>query len=150
MTSPEERPEELLFVVDLTTAEIDRVSQEIDAGGRPEPPELPPVPPTPISRMALLIDGWDEPLLLPIEPTRDVAWLDAVARLLHIAVLAGERVPAVAVNYGDVLERSLAFERRLPRWAYSGLDEETAARLPPELRAVLGPQRSRRRRRRGG
>jgi hypothetical protein len=141
--------EELIFVVDLTSAEIDRASQEIDAGGpRRPPPELPPAPPSPISRMALLIDGRDEPLLLPIEPTQDVAWLDAVARLLRIAVLAGERVPVVAINYGEALERALAFERRLPEWAYAGVDEATAAELPPELRAVLGPQRGRRGRRR--
>lgn len=143
-------PEELLFVVDLTTAEIDRVSQEVEAGGpRRPPPGLPPAPPSPISRLALLVDGWGEPLLLPVEPTVDVAWLDAVARLLRIAVLAGERVPVVAINYGEVFERTLAFERRLPEWAYAGVDEATAARLPPEVRAVLGPQRGRRARRRG-
>jgi hypothetical protein len=153
VTSRERRvtqPEELIFVVDLTAAEIDRASREIDAGGpRPPPPELPDAPPSPVSRMALLIDGWDEPLLLPIEPTLDVAWLDAVARLLRIAALAGERVPAVAVNYGEVLERTLAFERRLPEWAYTGVDDATSARLPPELRVVLGPRRGRRGHRRG-
>jgi hypothetical protein len=143
-------PEEMVFVVDLTTAEIDRVSQEIEAGGaRPGPPPLPPAPASPVARLALLIDGWDEPLLLPVEPTRDVAWLDAVARMLRIAVLAGERVPAVAVNYGDVPERALAFERRLPEWAYLGVDEEISARLPTELRVVLGPRQVRRGRRSG-
>jgi len=147
--------EELVFVVDLTTAEIDRVSQEIDAGG-PRPgsaPPLPDEPPSPVAQIALLIDGWDEPLLLPVEPTRDVVWLDALARMLRIAVLAGERVPAVAVGYGDVLERALAFERRLPEWAYSGVDPQTAVRLPPDVRRVLGPRgrgRAGRRGRRGG
>jgi len=135
-------PEELVYVIDLTTHELDRTAHEIDGGG-PDPasrPSLPPEPPAPIGLVALLIDGWDEPLILPIEPTRDVRFLDALARLLRIAVLAGERVPSVAVNYGEEYERSLAFSRKLPDWVYSGVDKRNAKALPPEVRLVIGPR----------
>lgn len=137
--------EELVYIVDLTSYEIDGAAHEIDRGGpnEEERPPLPQKPPSPIHRLALLIDGLDEPLLLPIEPTSDVVYLDALARLLRIAVLAGERVPAVAVNYGESYERSLAFERRLPDWVYSGVEAELAPKLPPEVRLVLGPRKRR-------
>jgi hypothetical protein len=138
--------EELVFVVDLTTREIESLARDIERGG----PETSPrtarrdEPSRPIRRLALLLDTWEEPLLLPVEPTRDAKLLDALARLLRIAVLAGERVPTVAIDYGEEYERTLAFERRLPDWVYSGVDARTAARLPPRVRLVLGPTRARR------
>lgn len=89
--------------------------------------------------MALLIDGVEEPLLLPIAPTTDALLLDALGRLVRLAAVAGERVPFVATEYGGELERRLAFERRLPGWVYRGLPPELARHLPPQLRSVLGP-----------
>lgn len=146
MSSVQEQ-EELVYVVDLTTYELDRTADEVEGGGGGENPDsgapLPQEPPTPIHQLAILIDGWEQPLVLPIEPTRDVVYLDALARLLRIAVLAGERVPAVAINYGEVYERSLAFERRLPEWVYSGIEAKVAAKLPTEVRLVLCPKKRR-------
>lgn len=141
---PLEAREELVFVVDLTTDEIERIADGIDDDSPTEPKTLPPTPPEPIGTVALLLDGWEEPLLLPVEPTRDVERLDALARLLRIAVLAGERVPTVAVEYGDELERTLIFERKLPGWVYDGVAPEVAVTLPPEVQRVLSPRPPRR------
>jgi hypothetical protein len=88
-----------------------------------------------IELVAILHHESEAPLLLPIEPTRDRRLLDAIARLLRFAVARGERIPAVAIRYGDGYERALAFERRLPRWAYEGVD---ARDLPSELERALG------------
>lgn len=88
-----------------------------------------------IDVVALLHDGSDAPLLLPIEPTRDRRLLDAIARLMRFAVERGERIPGAAIRYGSEYERTLAFERRLPAWAYDGID----ARLPPALRPLQRP-----------
>ncbi len=132
-------PDEPVFVVDLTPEELDRTAAEIRRGGdAPRPGRILPEPPDrPIEWLALVTGAEEDPLLLPLEPTRDVVLLDALARLIRIAVLSGERIPAVAINYGDRLERILAFERRLPRWAYEGIDPADAAALPREIRAVL-------------
>ena len=131
-------PDEPVFVVDLTRPEMERCAAEIEGDG--EPPEerrLPERPERPVRWLALLIEGWGDPLLLPVEPTEDVVFLDALARIIRIAVLSGERMPSVAVGYGEELERKLAFEQRLPRWAYEGIDPVLAARLPSDVRVVL-------------
>ena len=131
--------DEPVFVVDLTEATMEACGEEIRRGAEaPSAPSLPEAPDEPIRTVALVVDDSD-PVLLAIEPTRDVVLLDALARLLRIAVLSGERVPAVAVGYGDELERRLAFERRLPAWVYDGVEPRVARRLPRALRAVLGP-----------
>ncbi len=134
--------DEPVFVIDMTEREMaparaaffERRSDDPAA-----PAALPPTPPSPISTVALILDGWNDPLLLPIEPTEDVVLLDALARLLRTAVLVKQRVPAVAVEYGDELERRLLFERRLPTWLVSGVDDNVAARLPSEIARVLAP-----------
>ena len=137
----EESSEELVYVVDLTTTELERAEEEIHSKRQLEPPPLPEEPPREIEILALLIDGREEPLFLPIEPTRDVLYLDALARLLRIAALAGETLSSVAINYGEAFERSLAFERRLPTWAYDGVDRDVAVTLPRELQLVLAPKK---------
>lgn len=104
------------------------------SSGAAVPPDETLAPDETISLVAVLHEGLSEPLLLPIEPTRDRRLLDAIARLLRFAVEHEERIPAVAVRYGDAYERALAFERRLPRWAYEGMD---ARGLPADLARVL-------------
>lgn len=118
-----------VWVVDLRTAR--------DTGASP-PMDEPLDPGESVELVAILHDGSPAPLLLPIEPTRDRRLLDAIARLVRFAVARGERIPAVAVRYGDEYERALAFERRLPRWAYEGV---TAPDLPSELARALGARR---------
>lgn len=134
-------PDEPVFVIDLTSAELARCAAEmqgsqelLDERPLPEPPDQP------IRVVALLAEGLSEPFLLRIDPTRDVLYLDALGRILRIAVLSGERMPTVAVEYGEELERKLAFERRLPSWAYEGIERGLARRLPEDLRAVLAPK----------
>lgn len=90
-----------------------------------------------VALVAVLHDELAEPLLLPIEPTRDLRRLDAIGRLFRFAVERGERIPAVAVRYGEPYERALAFERRLPRWAYEGVETRE---LPAALARVLSPR----------
>ncbi len=92
-----------------------------------------------MTKVALLHDANDEPLLLPIEPTRDPRLLDALGRLVRFAALTGERIPSVAVRYGAPYERALVFERRLPRWAYEGISRDQARALPRPIARVLGP-----------
>lgn len=123
----EDRP---VLVVDLRSRALDE--DRAGEGGASLPPDAPLEPDETIDTVALLHDGSDAPLLLPIAPTRDRRFLDALARLMRFAVLRGERIPRVAVLYGSEYERSLAFERRLPAWAERGID----APLPPALRAL--------------
>lgn len=129
-----------VLVVDLR--ERARADDRAALGGAPPP--LPADEPLEaherVDTVAVLHDGSDEPLLLAIEPTRDRGELDAIARILRFAVLHGARMPEVAVTHGGEQERSMAFERRLPRWAYEGIDRRRARALPPALRAVLAPR----------
>jgi len=117
-----------VWVVDLRTARDTDVAPTAD-----EPLE----PSETIELVAIIHDASETPLLLPIEPTHDRRLLDAIARLVRFAVARGERIPAVAIRYGDEYERALAFERRLPRWAYEGV---AARDLPSELAGALGPR----------
>jgi hypothetical protein len=137
-------PEEPVFVIDLTDEAMAECERDVAAAAEEDAPRGPerPLPAPPeggeaITRVALLLEGEEAPLLLPVEPTRDMILLDALARLLRVAVLAGERVPSVAIEHGDALERRLAFERRLPRWVYEGLPSHLERRLPPKIRRVL-------------
>lgn len=115
-----------MWVVDLRTSRGAGAAQPIDDAL--DPSET-------IELVAILHDESPAPLLLPIEPTRDRRLLDAIARLVRFAVARGERIPAVAIRYGDEYERALAFERRLPRWAYEGVADP-----PSELARALGPR----------
>jgi hypothetical protein len=136
--------EPLVFVVDLRAPAMAEVAQLVAHGeasdAAPAGRSLPEVPSQPISHLALLMEGRQELLFLPLEPTQDVEYLDTLARLLRIAVLSGKRIPTVAVEYGEEQERELAFSRRLPHWAYHGVPEALAASLPAELEVVLGPR----------
>lgn len=127
------------LVVDLRARALARDRAALEE--REEAPPLPTDEPLEahevVAWIAVLHDASDEPLLLPIEPTRDRRRLDAVARLLRFAVMRGERMPEVAVRYGEEYERRLAFERRLPAWAYDGVDPRVARALPEPLRRVL-------------
>jgi len=117
-----------VWVVDLRTARDTEVGPPVDEAL--DPSEA-------IELVAIIHDASETPLLLPIEPTRDRRLLDAIARLVRFAVAHGESIPAMAIRYGDEYERTLAFERRLPRWAYEGV---AAPNLPSELARALGPR----------
>lgn len=130
-----------VLVVDLRGPALEEDRRALE-GGRP--PETPPDEPLRggerVDLVALLHDGSERPLLLAIGPTADRTYLDAVARLLRFAVLRGERIPKVAADWGSEYERRLAFERRLPEWAYIGLADGDLRDVPPAVRKVLGPR----------
>ena len=110
--------DELVFVIDLRSAALGEVEHELQTANdvdvaRP----LPPRPHRPIRRVALLLDDPNEPLLLPIAPTRDERFLDALARLIRVASVLRLSVPEVARRYGAPYEQRLVSSGRLPGWA---------------------------------
>ncbi|UJR83321.1 hypothetical protein [Sandaracinus amylolyticus] len=119
----------LALVIDLRDEALREVAREVDAAmtGAFVPRVLPDVPGEPITRVVLLVDE-GAPVVLPIDATDDVRWLDALARLVRFAVLRGETVREVAQRYGEPYERAMA----LPRW------ELDAVRLPERVRRALG------------
>lgn len=127
--------DDLAFVIDLRRAAMDEVAREVAAAssGAFVPRVLPSPPEGAIATVALLVDGADAPVLLPIAPTRDVRYLDALARLLRFAVLRGAPVREIARAYGTDYERSL----ELPRWSRGELDAAARSRLPPAVAAAL-------------
>jgi len=133
--------DEPVFAVDVTTSSMKRLrarlvdadEERLELGSR-EPDD----PDSPISTVAVLYDEQRDPLLLPVEPTRDGELLDAIGRLLKLAVLQGVSMTQVAQRLGGELERRLFFERRLPSWAYDGVDARQVPDLPPRLFPVLG------------
>lgn len=132
--------EALVFVIDLRDAAMQEIAREVDAAieGAFVPRVLPAPPEAPIAAVALLVGaGEGEPFVLPIEPTTDVRWLDALARLVRFAVLRGATVEEVATQYGEEYERALVGGGRLPGWALGALDAPTAARLPETVRRAL-------------
>jgi hypothetical protein len=121
-----------VLVVDLRKEALAADRAAIEGEPAPaSPPDEPLADEETIDTVAVLHDE-SEPLLLPIEPTRDRRYLDALARLFRFAVLRGERIPETAVRYGTEYERTLAFARRLPAWAYDGIE-----RPPSALRRTL-------------
>jgi hypothetical protein len=127
-----------VLVVDLRRAaqEDDRAALA-QGGAAPLPADEPIGAHEVVRLLAVLHDASEEPLLLPLPPSADRRWLDAVARLLRFAVLRGATMPEVAITHGSEYERRLAFERALPAWAYEGIEPRLARALPAELRRVL-------------
>jgi hypothetical protein len=136
--------DEPVFVIDLRGSTMREVRREVAAAraGAFVPRLLPAPPDEPVRLVALLVDGRAEPVLLPITPTRDIALLDALARLVRFAVLEGLRPAEVARRYGGPLERSLADDGRLPAWAAGDLDAALLGALPKEVQRALGPGRA--------
>jgi hypothetical protein len=92
--------------------------------------------------VALRLADDEEPLLLPIAPTRDMAALDAAARLLRVAAVTGRSLAELATEHGDARLRRLYFGKRLPAFIYEGAPARVARRLPPPLRRIFaGPPR---------
>lgn len=125
----------LVFVIDLRAAAMAEVAREVEAAkaGAFVPRVLPDEPEAPIETVALLVDEGG-PLLLPIAPSRDVRWMDALARLVRFAVLHRQSVTEVAARYGHAYERSMS----LPAWARGELEPAVAERLPESIRHALG------------
>ncbi|MGZ5969866.1 MAG: hypothetical protein ACXWP4_19475 [Polyangiales bacterium] len=112
--------DELVFAIDLRRSAMDEAAREL-VEDTETARELPEVPQKPIRHVALLVDESDMPVLLPIAPTRDVRFLDALARMLRYARLLGLGVLEVAERHGGAYERALASSGRLPTWAFSGI-----------------------------
>jgi hypothetical protein len=130
--------DELVFAIDLTHEALREVGEELaTAHDRSSERPLPPLPHRPIRQIALLLADRDEPLLLPIAPTRDVRLLDALARLIRVAVVLGLRVSEIAQRYGTPYEQKLVSERRLPGWALGSIASDTARLLPEDVRRAL-------------
>lgn len=118
-------PDDPVYVIDLGPA---------DGGTDPHPRTLPEPPKQPIRAVALLIEPGTDPVLIAIEPTRDVVALDAAARLLRVAVATGTPVRTLALEHGDATLVDLYRRHRLPRFVYEGLPvavPEAIRRLVP-------------------
>lgn len=113
----DETPDEIVFAIDLRRGALDEERDALEHERAPVPHPLPPVPVRPIRTVALIVDDAD-PILRPIEPTRDVRMLDALGRLLRYSALLGISVTEVAERYGAAYEREVL--GRLPRWAFRG------------------------------
>jgi hypothetical protein len=126
--------------VDLTPEMLEVCRAELaDEGGAEAPSRPPPDPPEGAVRVVGLVFDWDhDPVLLPVPPTRDVAMLDAVARLLRVALVTGRRVAELATEYGDAEVGRLYRDRRLPAFVYDGIPEPARARVPEALLELLG------------
>ncbi len=123
--------DELVFAIDLRREALREVEHDLETANETSAPRpLPPVPHRPIGRVALLLDGRDEPLLLPIAPTRDARFLDALARLIRVASVLKSSVPEVARRFGAPYEQGLVTQGRLPGWA-SGNEPFAPASLQP-------------------
>ena len=131
-----------VFVVDLI-AELAGNGDAADSGdGRSRRDNgPPPVPELPIAAVALLVAEDADPLLLEIPPTRDTVLLDALARLLRVAVREGATLQQVASHGDDPLLQSLMGEGKLPPFVYAGPPEHVRARMPPRLAAIFDSSR---------
>lgn len=108
--------DEVVFAIDLRRDALGEVEHDLRAE-KPTARPLPAAPRRPIRWVALLLDDRDEPMLLPIEPTRNVRFLDALARLVRVAVVMQLSVTEVARRYGAPYEQRLVSHGRLPEWA---------------------------------
>ena len=120
-------PDDPVYVIDLGLTDL-------EAGTDPPPRSLPEPPKQPIRAVALLIEPGTDPVLIAIEPTRDVVALDAAARLLRVAVATGTHVRELALEHGDATLVDLYRHHRLPCFIYEGLPvvvPEVIRRLVP-------------------
>lgn len=93
-------------------------------------------------RAVALVFDWDaDPVLLAVNPTRDIEMLDALARLLRAVLLTGHSVAHLATEYGDAKMRRLYFAKRLPRFVYRGIPLPVRSRLPKRLVSAMGSRR---------
>lgn len=125
--------DELVYAIDLRRDALGDVERDLRSGDRTSPP-APPSPARPLRFVALLVDGRDEPVLLPIAPTRDGRFLDALARLIRVAVVLQQPVPEVARLYGAPYEQDLVARGLLPEWASGPELLSIAAGSPSWLR----------------
>jgi len=139
-----------VYVIELTAAALEAcrrdllgVRSEGDAdGGAAAGRTLEPPPARPVRALALIFAADEDPLLLPIEPTRDMAALDAAARLIRAAAVTGRPLAELATDCGDLQLQRLYFARRLPRLIYQGVSPEQARRIPERFRTIVAGPRS--------
>lgn len=134
-----------VFVVDLTPRTMEGCRAALESAGpsswRPDRP--PPSPRAPIRAVALVFTWEGDPVLLSIQPTRDTTMLDAVARLIRMALLTHRSVASLVIEAGDNELKRLYFSRRLPRFIYDGVPAPVRHRVPSELVGALGRRRRR-------
>jgi hypothetical protein len=140
-----------VFVVDLTPRTMEACRADLagpapGAGGDPATAPAP-SPSRPIRAVALVFAWEGDPVLLPIQPTVDTEMLEAMARLIRMAMLTRRSVANLVTEAGDEPLKRLYFSRKLPRFIYDGVPAPVRHRIPTELQEALG---KRRRRRRGG
>jgi hypothetical protein len=130
-----------VFVVDLTpqtmnACQADFAPQGVDSAEAavvvPDPPERP------IRALALVFAWEEDPVLLSIQPTFDTAMLDAVARLIRVALFTHRSIAHLVTESGDDELRRRYFSRGMPRFVYDGIPAPVRHRVPPELRRALG------------
>jgi hypothetical protein len=102
---------------------------------------IPPPPERPIRAVALVFSQTEQPLLLPIPPTRDTVMLDAAARLIRSAALTGRSIATLAVKHGDERLRRLYLSRCLPDFIYNGVEKTALGRIPEEVRWIFAAPR---------
>lgn len=139
-----------VFVVDLTprtmeACRADLASPAPGAGGDPAAAPAPGPASRPIRAIALVFTWEGDPVLLSIQPTVDTEMLEAVARLIRMAMLTRRSVASLVTDAGDEQLKRLYFSRKLPRFIYDGVPAPVRHRIPTELQEALGHRRRRRR-----
>ena len=133
-----------VFVVDFSEETMracaaDFMAPTEDVATEEKPP--PRAPEKSIRAIALVFDWQDDPVLLAINPTKDTAMLDALARLLRGAIITGASVSHLATEYGDDTMKRMYFAKRFPRFVYRGIPATVRPRLPEALwRSVERPR----------
>jgi len=129
-----------VYVVDLTPSALRACRAafaEVGTDPIPSPQDqvgTDPIP-GPIRAIALLLEVGTDPVLIAIEPTQDVASLDAAARLLLAALATGVRVRELA-RYDDQL-CTLYTDGVLPAFVYRGFEGQVRRQLPATLLALV-------------
>jgi hypothetical protein len=137
-----------VFVVDLTPRTMEACRTDLAGpapGGDPATAPAPAPASRPIRAVALVFTWEGDPVLLSIQPTADTEMLEAMARLLRMAMLTRRSVASLVTEAGGEHLKRLYFSRKLPRFIYDGVPAPVRHRIPMELQEALGRRRRRRR-----
>ncbi len=145
-------PHKLVFVVDLTEQTMSNCRRDFEPEDTAPPATNPPTttlrsprqwstPRHEVRAVALVFEWQDDPVLLAVNPTRDIEMLDALARLLRATLVTGHSVAHLATEFGGPAIQRMYFARRFPRFVYSGIPISARKRLPEQLVAAMGSSR---------
>lgn len=140
-------PREPVFVVDLTEPTMANCKRDFEpAEGASAPPLAPSsrplsIPKHEVRAVALVFEWQHDPVLLAVDPTRDIEMLDALARLLRATLVTGYSLAHLATEFGDPRMQRMYFSRRFPRFVYSGIPIPVRNRLPDQLVLAMGSTR---------